>query len=55
MCKIGTPKNLEGFLKAGSEFAIELQKDGLQAYYKDKDSVYFKIDEKLLAYIRGEK
>jgi len=51
MCKIGTPENKDNFFMATSDFAIELQSNGFQAYYKDDKFVYFKLDDKLIEYL----
>ena len=51
MCKIGTPKNLEGFLEAGSEFAIELSKKGFVPEYKDFKCIYFRETKELKKYL----
>ena len=45
------PENKDNFFMATSDFAIELQSNGFQAYYKDDKFVYFKLDDKLIKYL----
>lgn len=55
MVRIGTPKDLENYVRISYEIASIIQKDSIFPIWRDHEFMYFEKTQSFIDYLRKEK
>ena len=55
MVRIGTPKNINEYIKFDYEISSKIQMDGIIPIWRDDNFMYFEKTNKFIKYVRKEK
>ena len=55
MVRIGTPKDIENYIKFTYELASKIQEDSIFPIWRDDEFMYFEKTEEFFDYLRKEK